>query len=82
LGRAVVSTDLPSIREIVGDDKGILVPPGDPDALARAMVDLLMDGERRMTMGKLGHAFAEENTWERRVDDYERAMEEALDGGS
>jgi glycosyltransferase involved in cell wall biosynthesis len=81
-GRAVVSTDLPSIREIVGDDKGILVPPGDPDALARAMVDLLMDGERRMTMGKLGHAFAEENTWERRVDDYERAMEEALDGGS
>ena len=80
-GRAVVSTDLPSIREIVGDDRGILVPPGEPLALARAMEELLMDGEKRLAMGQRGLAFARENTWERRVDEYERALEEALEGG-
>jgi glycosyltransferase involved in cell wall biosynthesis len=81
-GRAVVSTDLPSIREIVGDDRGVLVPPGDPPALADALADLLEDDGRREAMGRAGRAFAEQNTWERRVDEYERALEEALEGGT
>ncbi len=80
-GRAVVSTDLPSIREIVGEDRGVLVPPGDPAALAEAIAGLLEDDARREAMGRAGRAFAEENTWERRVDDYERALVEALEGG-
>lgn len=81
-GRAVVSTDLPSIREIVGEDRGVLVPPGDASALADAIAGLLEDDGRREGMGLRGRAFAEENTWELRVDEYERAMEEALDGGT
>ena len=80
-GRAVVSTDLTSIREIVGDDRGVLVPPGDAEALADAIAGLLEDEGRRNAMGERGRAFAEENTWERRVDDYERALVEALEGG-
>jgi glycosyltransferase involved in cell wall biosynthesis len=81
-GRAVVSTDLPSIREIVGKDRGVLVPPGDPAALADAIAGLLEDGPRREAMGRAGRAFAKENTWERRVDEYERALVEALEGGT
>jgi starch synthase len=81
-GRAVVSTDLPSIREIVGNDRGVLVPPGDPAALADAVAGLLEDDVRREAMGEAGRAFAEENTWERRVDEYERALLAALEGGS
>ena len=80
-GRAVVSTDLPSIREIIGDDRGVLVPPGDAAALADAIAGLLEDDESRNAMGQRGLAFAKENTWERRVDEYERALEEALEGG-
>jgi glycosyltransferase involved in cell wall biosynthesis len=80
-GRAVVSTDLPSIREIIGDDRGVLVPPGDPEALADAISGVLRDDEAREAMGRAGRAFAEENTWERRVDEYERALVEALEGG-
>jgi glycosyltransferase involved in cell wall biosynthesis len=80
-GRAVVSTDLPSIREIVGDDRGVLVPPGEPSALADAIAGLLADDDGRQAMGRAGRAFAEENTWERRVDDYEGALIEALEGG-
>ncbi|UCC92580.1 MAG: glycosyltransferase family 4 protein [Thermoplasmata archaeon] len=80
-GRAVVSTDIPNIREIVGEDRGTLVPPGEPLALARAIADLLLDGEQRMGMGMKGRAFAQENTWEKRVDEYERALNEAMEGG-
>ena len=81
-GRAVVSSDLPSIREIIGDDRGVLVPPGDPVALADAIAGLLEDDERRNAMGQRGLAFARENTWERRVDQYEEALEDALEGGT
>lgn len=79
-GRAVVSTDLPSIREILGDDRGVLVPPGDPPALADAIGGLLEDDGAREAMGRAGRTFAGENTWERRVDDYERALVEAVEG--
>jgi glycosyltransferase involved in cell wall biosynthesis len=81
-GRAVVSTDLPSIGEIVGEDRGVLVPPGDIDAMSDAIAGLLEDDERREVMGANGRAFAEENTWERRVDEYERALMDALEGGT
>ena len=54
-GRAVVSTDLPSIREIVDKDRGVLVPPGDPAALADAIAGLLEDDARREAMGRAGH---------------------------
>jgi glycosyltransferase involved in cell wall biosynthesis len=80
-GRAVVSTDLPNIREIVGEDRGVLVPPGDANALAGAMVELLADDGARRAMGEAGRRFVAQNTWEHRVDDYERALVEALQGG-
>ncbi len=80
-GRAVVSTDIDNVRDILGGGRGSLVRPGDPDALARAIVELLQDDARRARMGELGRAYALENTWERRVDVYERALEEAASGG-
>ena len=40
----VVATAVGGLREIVCADVGALVPPGDPGALARAVVDLLRDG--------------------------------------
>ena len=52
-GAAVVATDCPTgPSEIVspGDD-GILVPVGDPQAMAASIVDLLEDPERRRRLG-------------------------------
>ena len=43
-GRAVVATDIGGTRELVlGGETGILVPPEDPEALARAIGDVLGD---------------------------------------
>lgn len=40
LGTAVVASDLAPLRELIGDDRGVLVPPGDPRALAAALTRL------------------------------------------
>src|SRR6185503_7628942 len=45
-GRPIVSSDLPSIREILRDGvNALLVPPGDPSALAAAIDRVLTDPE-------------------------------------
>lgn len=39
-GKAIVATDLPSIREVLDDRTAVLVPPSDPPALVAALDDL------------------------------------------
>jgi glycosyltransferase involved in cell wall biosynthesis len=54
-GRPVVASAVDSIPEIVVDgETGILVPPGDPGALAAALVKLAGDRELRARMGERG----------------------------
>ncbi len=50
-GRATVSTDVGGVREAVGDT-GLVVPPREPEAMARAALELLRDPERRAAMGQ------------------------------
>jgi len=49
-GRATVSTDVGGVAEVVGD-AGLLVPPRDPEAMGKALVSLLVDDERRRSLG-------------------------------
>lgn len=59
-GRAVVATDIPGCREVIVDDEnGVLVAPGDPDALARAVIALADDPARRARLGAAGRRLAE-----------------------
>lgn len=50
-GRATVSTDVGGVREAVGDS-GLVVPPRDPDSMARAALHLLRDPQQRARMGE------------------------------
>jgi len=53
--RPIVSTDTPGCREVVKDGvNGILVPQGDPRALADALQRLIVDKELRVRMGREG----------------------------
>jgi glycosyltransferase involved in cell wall biosynthesis len=61
LGRAVVASAVGGIPTVVIDgETGLLVPPEDPEALARAVIELLKSAERRALMGEAGRRRAEE----------------------
>ena len=56
MGKATVATRTGGIPEVVVEgETGLLVPPGDVEALARAIVDLLRDEEKRTRMGERGY---------------------------
>jgi glycosyltransferase involved in cell wall biosynthesis len=59
MARPVVCTDVGGNRELVRDgDTGRLVPPGDPAALAAAILDVLSDPDRARAMAARGHRLA------------------------
>ncbi|MFF4079536.1 glycosyltransferase [Streptomyces sp. NPDC001777] len=56
-GRATVSTDVGAVVEVIGGT-GLVVPPGNPGALADACLALLRDPERRARLGAAARARA------------------------
>jgi glycosyltransferase involved in cell wall biosynthesis len=56
-GRPIVTTDVVGCREVVRDQKeGFLVPRGDIDATAQALIALASDAALRARMGAAAHA--------------------------
>jgi alpha-maltose-1-phosphate synthase len=59
-GTAVVGSKVGGIPEVVADGQtGLLVPPGDPAALAQAVNELVTDERQAAEMGRRGRARAE-----------------------
>jgi len=60
-GKPVIATNAGGVPEIVKDGyTGILVPPRNSDALARAIIDLSKDKKKVELMGDRGRKTAEE----------------------
>jgi glycosyltransferase involved in cell wall biosynthesis len=76
-GRPIVATGTGGIPEVVEHGRtGLLVPVGDPAALAGALTELLCCGERREELGRAGRArferaFTAERMVERTLESYE-----------
>jgi glycosyltransferase involved in cell wall biosynthesis len=75
-GTPLVTTDGSALAEVVGD-AALLVPPGDVDALARAVATVLDDDELATRLRSAGPARAAEYTWDRTVDLHLDAYERA-----
>lgn len=61
IGRAVITTDAPGCRETVRHgENGLLVPVRDAEALADAMMALIRQPERIVTMGRASRRMVEE----------------------
>jgi phosphatidylinositol alpha-mannosyltransferase len=61
----VVASDIEGYSQVAGPETGILVPPGDVDALGAALIELLEDEDRRRTLGVAARAAAEPYSWDR-----------------
>ncbi|WP_336923654.1 glycosyltransferase family 4 protein [Aquipuribacter sp. SD81] len=75
----LVVSDLPALREFVDDGvEGLLVPPGDPGALARALARLVDPG-RRAAAGEAGRRrVLATRTWSANGRAYRQVYEEVL----
>lgn len=69
-GRPAVASQIDGLDEVVADDRsGILVPPGDPDALARALDRLWEERDTLEAMGRAARERVREHfTIQRSVD--------------
>lgn len=56
----VVASDISGYRDVMTRETGLTVPPGDPDALAQAVVALLEDEPRRRELGAAARVLAQE----------------------
>jgi phosphatidyl-myo-inositol alpha-mannosyltransferase len=53
-----VASDIPGYREVMTPETGLAVPPGDPDALAQALIAMLEDEPRRRRLGAAARELA------------------------
>jgi phosphatidylinositol alpha-mannosyltransferase len=64
-GLPVVASDIPGYREVIRDGaEGILVRPGDPEALARATEHLLDEGRTAKRLAAAGRERARRFSWD------------------
>ncbi|HEX6369444.1 MAG TPA: glycosyltransferase family 4 protein [Longimicrobium sp.] len=86
MARPVVASRLGGVEELVDDGRtGLLVPPGDPAALADAIARVLLDPALARAMGQAGHdaflrRFAREPVMRQLLDVYDRVL--AIDSAS
>jgi phosphatidylinositol alpha-mannosyltransferase len=73
----VVASDITGYRDVMTDETGLLVPPGDPGALADAVAGLLADEPRRQQLGAASRRLARERySW----DDIARRLSAIYEG--
>jgi hypothetical protein len=76
-GKAVISTPYWHAEELLADDRGVLVPFGDSEAISRAILELWQDEPRRHAMRKRAYMIGREMIWShvglRYMESFERA---------
>jgi phosphatidylinositol alpha-mannosyltransferase len=64
-GKPIVASDIEGYASVLTHNvDGLLVPPGDKEVLARALISLLTDESLRREMGAKGRVKALEYSWE------------------
>ena len=74
-GKAVISTPYLHAIELLDDERGVLVPFDDPDAVATKTIELLDNETTRHAMRKRAYLYAREMVWNRVAQKYMRSFE-------
>jgi glycosyltransferase involved in cell wall biosynthesis len=67
-GRAILSSDLPVLREVLDEQVAVLVPPEDFLAWSRSLQELSVDHSRRKILGDAARALAQQYSWKARAE--------------
>ncbi len=79
-GTPVVATRVPGLRDAVVDgETGLLIPLGDREAMARALIGLLRDPDERERLARNARARSRRYTWEDTARQTLRVIERTLE---
>ncbi len=76
-GCVPLGSDLPGVRDVV-DGTGIVVPPGDLEALRSSLLSLAADDTRRERLAEASAERTRALTWDSVVEGYERIFEQSV----
>jgi len=76
-GKAVISTPYWYAEEMLADERGALVPFGDPAALADKVIDLLDNESSRHAMRKRAYMFGRDMIWPQVAQSYRKTFDRA-----
>ena len=74
-GKAIISTPYLHAVELLTDERGVLVPFDDPEAIAAKTVELLDNGTTRHAMRKRAYLYARDMVWSRVAQKYMKSFE-------
>jgi len=67
-GAPIVSSDLPSIREILNENNSVLVQPDNPEALANGIKQVLQNSDLANRISKQAFLDVQSYTWQKRAE--------------
>jgi glycosyltransferase involved in cell wall biosynthesis len=79
-GKAVISTPYWHAEELLGEERGVIVPFRDPAAIAQQVILLLDHDAERHAMRKRGYQLGREMTWSRVAQQYHELFSEVRKG--
>jgi glycosyltransferase involved in cell wall biosynthesis len=66
-GRAILSSDLPVLREVLDERLAVMLPAGEIDAWQHALAELLANPSRGAELAEAAKAEAEKYSWRARA---------------
>ncbi|MGC2212780.1 MAG: glycosyltransferase family 4 protein [Silvibacterium sp.] len=76
-GKSIISTPYWHARELLADQRGVIVPFDDPDSIAQAAVSLLEDDAGRHAMRKRAYLHSRGTTWQKTAQAYMASFQRA-----
>jgi glycosyltransferase involved in cell wall biosynthesis len=69
-GKAIISTPYLYAKELLGDCRGILIPFKDSSSLAKELIELIENDEKRQKLRKAAYDFGRNMTWQKVAASY------------
>lgn len=76
-GKAIVSTPYWYAEELLADERGVLVPFADPEAISEQVLDLLGNESKRHAIRKRAYNFGREMVWSNVAGQYLKSFQKA-----